>query len=82
MLIESRYALFRGKIGPIEDAKVSILAAVVNYGLAVFEGIRAYWVPEREELLVFRLSDHVDRLRRNGRILFMDLPLPADEVKE
>jgi branched-chain amino acid aminotransferase len=80
MLIESRYALFRGKIGPIEEAKVSILAAVVNYGLAVFEGIRAYWVPEREELLVFRLSDHVDRLRRNGRILFMDLPMSPDEV--
>ncbi len=75
MLIESRYAFFGGAIRPIEEAKISILAAVVNYGLAVFEGIRAYWIPEREESLIFRLGDHLERLRRNGRILLMDLPL-------
>ncbi len=78
MLIESRYAFFGGEIRPIEEAKISILAAVVNYGLAVFEGIRAYWIPERQESLIFRLGDHVDRLRRNGRILLMDLPLTPD----
>jgi branched-chain amino acid aminotransferase len=86
MLIESRYAFFGGKVCPIEEAKISILAAVVNYGLGVFEGIRAYWVAEREEWLVFRLEDHLERLRRNGRILLMDSPITpsvaADAVAE
>lgn len=80
MLIESRYAYFDGKIRPIDEAKVSILAAVVNYGLAVFEGIRAYWAPEESALLVFRLRDHLERLRQNGRMLLMDLPLSVDEA--
>jgi len=80
VLIESRYAFFRGEIRPIEEANVSILSAVVNYGLAMFEGIRAYWIPERGEALVFRLHDHIDRLRRNGRILMMDLPLSREDL--
>ncbi len=82
MQIESRYAFFNGDIRPIEEARISILAAVVNYGLAVFEGIRTYWIPEREESLAFRLGDHVERLRRNGRILLMDLPMTPVEVAE
>jgi branched-chain amino acid aminotransferase len=82
MLIESRYAFFAGRICPIEEARISILAAVVNYGLAVFEGIRAYWVPETEEWLIFRLADHMERLRRNGRILLMDLPIAPGEAAE
>lgn len=80
MLIESRHAFFEGRVRPIEEARVSILSAVVNYGLAVFEGIRAYWIPERSDVFVFRLDDHIERLRRNGRILMMDLPLPPEEV--
>ncbi len=80
MLIESRYAFFEGRIRPIDEARISILAAAVNYGLAVFEGIRAYWPDERDALLVFRLRDHLERLRSNGRILLMDLPMTLDEA--
>lgn len=80
MRIESRNAWFEGRIVPIDEAKISILASVVNYGLAVFEGIRAYWIADRGELLVFRLCDHLERLRRNGRMLMMDLPYSLDEL--
>ncbi|MEW5826029.1 MAG: branched-chain amino acid transaminase [Candidatus Bipolaricaulota bacterium] len=82
MKIESRFAWFGRRIVPIDEARISILSSSVNYGLAVFEGIRAYWLKDRAEALVFRLADHIERLRRNARILFMDLPLADEEVAD
>jgi branched-chain amino acid aminotransferase len=81
MPIENRYAFFGGQVVPIEDAKVSIMTAAFNYGLAIFEGIRGYWDAERERLLLLRLRDHVERFRRNGRMLFMELPYPIEELE-
>lgn len=78
MEIRSRYAYFEGRIVPIEAAKVSIMTSALNYGLAVFEGIRAYWDEDRQRLLVFRLADHLDRFWRNGRILFMEPPVSRE----
>jgi branched-chain amino acid aminotransferase len=78
--IESRYAFFDGRIVPIDEARISILAVAVNYGVAVFEGIRAYWSPEREAMMIFRLEEHIDRLCRNGRMLFMESPLSPQEL--
>jgi branched-chain amino acid aminotransferase len=41
-----RYAYFKGKFVPIEDAKISIMTHAFNYGTGAFEGIRAYWNDE------------------------------------
>jgi branched-chain amino acid aminotransferase len=43
---------------------------------AVFEGIRAYWNEERQELFVFRLEDHIDRLLRSQKLV--RLPIHYD----
>jgi branched-chain amino acid aminotransferase len=42
-----RYAFFQGKIVPIEQAKVSVMTHALNYGTAVFGGMRGYWNEER-----------------------------------
>ena len=34
-----------------------------KYGAGVFEGIRGYWNPEHEQMYLFRLEDHLRRLR-------------------
>ncbi len=38
-----QWAFFKGEIVPIEDAKISIMTQVVNYGIGAFGGIRGYW---------------------------------------
>jgi len=81
MAIENRYAFFDGEIVPIERAKISIMTSAFNYGTAIFEGLRGYWSDEAERLYVFRLHEHIERLRRNGRILMMDLPHPVAEIE-
>ena len=63
---------FDGEFVPAETARIPIQAHVVNYGTGCFEGIRAYWNAEHEELYATLLRGHVDRLLRSARILKLD----------
>jgi branched-chain amino acid aminotransferase len=75
-----KYAFFQGKIVPIEEAKISIMTHGFNYGTGCFEGIRAYWNEEGDQLYVFRLKEHYERMHRSARILRIDLPFSPDEM--
>jgi branched-chain amino acid aminotransferase len=82
MTTQNRHAFFRGAIRPIEDARVSIMTSAFNYGTGVFEGIRAYWSADEEELFLIHLRAHYERFVRNARFLLMDLPYTADRLCE
>ncbi len=73
-------AYFDGQIVPVEDAKVSILTHSFNYGTALFEGIRGYYRKEDNNILIFRLKEHVDRFVRNFNVLCMQIPEDRDEI--
>ena len=77
-----KHAYFEGQIVPIEEAKISIMTHGFNYGTGCFEGIRAYWNGEGDQLYVFRLREHFERMHRSARILRIDLPFSADELSE
>jgi branched-chain amino acid aminotransferase len=77
-----KFAFFEEKIVPIEQAKVSIMTHAFNYGTGSFEGIRAYWNEEEEQLFVFRLSEHYERMHRSCRILRIQLPYSVDELSQ
>lgn len=76
----NRFAFFNGEFVPIEQAQVSVMTAALNYGLGVFEGIRAYWNADDAQLYVFHLQEHMARLKRSCAIMFMDLPYSVDEL--
>ena len=59
---------------PAEDAKVSVRSHAFNYGTSVFEGIRGYWNEDDGDLYIFRLIDHLERLKRSAKILRIELP--------
>ncbi len=75
-----RFAIFEGRLVPIEEAKVSIMTHAFNYGTGCFEGIRAYWNADREQLYVFRLKEHFERMLRSCRILRIELPYTASQM--
>ena len=50
----------------------------LHYGTSVFEGVRAYW--SRGQLYVFRLGDHVRRLRASGAHYNMSLPYTDEKI--
>ena len=71
---------FEGAYVPMRDAKVSIMTHAFMYGTATFEGIRAYWDADHDQLNGLFVREHVERIRKSARILLMD-PVPSvDEL--
>ena len=67
-------AFFRGRVVPYESVRLGLLTHALNYGTAVFGGLRAFWNEEEKELFVFRPLDHFRRFLDSARLLRMDLP--------
>jgi branched-chain amino acid aminotransferase len=62
------------------EAKVSVLSSTAQFGLNVFEGVRAYWNDDRQGLFAFRLNDHLRRLEQSCRLIRLKPPFPSDEI--
>ena len=71
-----------GNLMPLNEAKVSITAPGLSYAALVFEGIRAYWNENDQELLVFRLDDHLKRLSNSMKILKFEKTPSLDLIKK
>jgi len=78
--MEQSYVFFNGEIVDEKDVSISIRSKVVNYGLGCFEGIRAYWDEENEQLYGFRLKEHYERLLESAKALNMDIPYTVKEL--
>jgi branched-chain amino acid aminotransferase len=59
-------------------AVVPIMTYTLHYGLGAFEGIRAY--DGALGPAVFRLREHMERLRRSAHFLRIELPFSVDEL--
>src|SRR2546428_5931535 len=81
-IAETGIAYLDGKFTPLADAKVSIATHALQYGTGVFEGIRAYWNPAKEQLYVFRLREHFERMAGSVRIMRIALPGDPDALGE
>ncbi|TME59938.1 MAG: branched-chain amino acid transaminase, partial [Chloroflexi bacterium] len=77
-IAETGIAYLDGAFVPMAEAKVSLATHALQYGTGVFEGIRAYWTPAQEQLYVFRLREHYERMGRSVRILRVTLPADAE----
>jgi branched-chain amino acid aminotransferase len=76
------YAFFKGKIVPIEEAKVSIMTNALQYGTGVFGGIRGYMQDggNKKNIAIFRLRDHYKRLLKSLVILNKTIPYSEDDL--
>jgi branched-chain amino acid aminotransferase len=71
---------YDGKLVPWRDATTHVLTHSLHYGLAVFEGVRAYET-ERGPA-IFRLAEHTQRLLNSGKIYMMNIPFNLDELMQ
>jgi branched-chain amino acid aminotransferase len=67
---------------PLAEAKVSIMTHSFLYGTAVFEGIRAYWNADEEQLYLLKAREHFERIVDSSKILMMDPHYSVDEMIE
>lgn len=74
------YAFFEGDFVPIEKANINIRTNSFHYGTAVFEGIRAYWNEEHKQLYLLFAREHYQRLLKNCKAMFMELPYSVEDL--
>jgi len=77
---DTAWAFLSGKFVPIREAKIGVMTHAFNYGTGVFEGIRAYWNAEQEQLYGLHLREHFSRLRKSCNIMRIELPHSVDEL--
>ena len=63
------------------DAKVHVLTHSLHYGIAVFEGVRAYQTADNRTA-IFRLKEHTERLLGSAKIFQMDVPFDAATLEQ
>jgi branched-chain amino acid aminotransferase len=69
-----------GRYARYGDAKVGLLTHGLNYGTGCFEGIRGYWSSDSQQLYLFRLQEHFERLQLSAKLLLVDLDESAAEL--
>jgi branched-chain amino acid aminotransferase len=71
---------YDGKLVPWREATTHVLTHSLHYGLAVFEGVRAYKTVDGTA--IFRLKEHTERLFNSAHIYLMKIPYSRDELIE
>ncbi|MDP3414571.1 branched-chain-amino-acid transaminase [Falsiroseomonas sp.] len=66
--------IHNGQAIPFAEARIHPLAVGVAYGVAVFEGLRAYRNPADGSFSVFRLDEHLARLQQGMKVMRFDAP--------
>ena len=73
-------AYFQNKFVPFKEANISIATHALHYGTGAFGGMRGVPNPENpQQILLFRLDRHCNRLSDSAKLLNYDLP--ADKIE-
>ncbi len=75
----TEYYYMNGEYVEASKAMIPVRTHAFLYGTAVFEGIRAYWNDEEQQLYAFRVPEHYERLHRSAKIMMMT---PTNSVEE
>ena len=69
-----------GKLVPWRSATTHVLTHSLHYGLAVFEGVRAY--KTQVGTAIYRLREHTQRLINSGHIYMMKIPYTLQQLMD
>ena len=69
---------YDGKLVPWRNATTHVLTHSLHYGLAVFEGLRAY--NTARGTAIFRLKEHTERLYNSAHIYMMKIPYDRETI--
>jgi len=59
---------------------ISVSNKGLNYGMGCFEGLRAFWNGEQQQLYVFRMMDHFKRFHHSGDSLNLPIPYSPNQL--
>jgi branched-chain amino acid aminotransferase len=71
-----------GQIVDSDKAVIPIFTQTALRGANVYEGLRAYWDEKRQDMFIWMLDQHVDRLFRDMKVMRMQSPFSKDDLKQ
>ena len=78
--MNAKELFMNGQFLSAEHGVVSVRSHAFAYGTSCFEGIRGYWNEQEQQVYIFRLREHYERLMRSCQILQISLPYTIDEL--
>src|SRR5437763_13746618 len=78
--METKELFMNGEFVPVEHGMISVRTHGFAYGTGCFEGIRGYWNESEQQVYLFRLREHYERLLRSCAILQIALPYTVDQL--
>ncbi|HLF71845.1 MAG TPA: branched-chain amino acid transaminase [Dehalococcoidia bacterium] len=74
------YAYFKKQVIPLSEAKIGVMTHAFNYGTGVFEGIRGNWNEETQTIYLFKIPEHLKRLRMSAHICRIEIAETDEEL--
>ena len=75
----SEYVYINGEFVESDKAVIPVRTHAFLYGTSIFEGIRAYYNVEEEQMYAFRVPEHYKRLCNSAKIMWMNSPYSIEE---
>jgi branched-chain amino acid aminotransferase len=78
--MNAKEIFMNGEFIPAEQGVIPVRTHGFSYGTGCFEGIRGYWNEEDQQVYMFRIQEHYERLLRSCKILQISLPYTAEQL--
>src|SRR6202048_966659 len=74
------WVFYNGEFARYHDVRLGLMTHALHYGTGVFEGLRAYWNPKKEQLYLLQAAPHFDRLLPSANAMRIKLPYSTEEL--
>ena len=78
----TEYVFINGEYIESDKAVIPVRTHAFLYGTSVFEGIRAYYNSDENQMYAFRVEEHYKRLLASAKVMWMNSPYTLDEYKD
>jgi branched-chain amino acid aminotransferase len=79
-MFNAKVLFMNGEFIPVERGVISVHTHGFAYGTGCFEGIRGYWNENDQQIYLFRLREHYERLLRSCKVLQISLPYTVEQL--
>lgn len=77
----TEHVFMNGEYIEADKAVLPVRTHAFLYGTSVFEGIRAYYNKEEDQLYAFRVKEHYERLLHSAKVMWMKSPYTIEEYE-
>lgn len=77
----TEHIFMNGEYIEADKAVLPVRTHAFLYGTSVFEGIRAYYNKEEDQLYAFRVKEHYERLLHSAKVMWMKSPYTIEEYE-